>query len=75
MSGDLLYLRHILDAIEKVESYTAQGRQTFMTHSYWQDAVIRQPEIIVRPRRTCLLSFEIGIRRFHGGVSVGCGTF
>ena len=46
MSGDLLYLRHILDAIEKIESYTAQGRQTFMTHSYWQDAVIRQLEII-----------------------------
>ena len=23
MSGDLLYLRHILDAIEKIESYTA----------------------------------------------------
>jgi uncharacterized protein with HEPN domain len=46
MSRDQLYLRHILDAIEKVTSYTAVGKEAFMDQSYWQDAVIRQLEII-----------------------------
>ena len=46
MKGDLLYLRHILDAIEKIESYTSIGRDAFMSTSHWQDAVIRQLEII-----------------------------
>jgi uncharacterized protein with HEPN domain len=43
---DTVYLRHILDAITKIESYVAVGRETFMATSYWQDAVIRQLEII-----------------------------
>jgi len=46
MTGDEVYLRHILDAIEKIESYASVGRESFMTASHWQDAVIRQLEII-----------------------------
>jgi uncharacterized protein with HEPN domain len=46
MKTDLAYLRHILDAIEKIESYVSVGRDVFMTTSHWQDAVIRQLEII-----------------------------
>jgi uncharacterized protein with HEPN domain len=46
MRGDPVYLRHILDAIEKVESYVTVGRDVFMSTSHWQDAVIRQLEII-----------------------------
>lgn len=46
MKSDEVYLRHILDAIEKIESYTSIGRDTFMSASHWQDAVIRQLEII-----------------------------
>ncbi|MBC8414491.1 MAG: DUF86 domain-containing protein [Nitrospira sp.] len=46
MKDDSLYLRHILDAILKVEEYTAVGRETFMSETHWQDAVIRQLEII-----------------------------
>lgn len=46
MSGDSVYLRHILDAIGKIESYVSVGRATFMADSHWQDAVIRQLEII-----------------------------
>ena len=46
MKGDLLYLRHILDAAEKIESYASVGRDAFMSTSHWQDAVIRQLEII-----------------------------
>ena len=46
MIGDQLYLRHILDAIEKVRSYTSVGKEVFLDQSHWQDATIRQLEII-----------------------------
>jgi uncharacterized protein with HEPN domain len=46
MKGDQLYLRHVLEAIEKIESYISIGRDAFMTTTHWQDAVIRQLEII-----------------------------
>jgi uncharacterized protein with HEPN domain len=46
MRGDQAYLRHILDAIEKIESYVSVGRDVFLSTPHWQDAVIRQLEII-----------------------------
>ncbi|HKP52623.1 MAG TPA: DUF86 domain-containing protein [Chloroflexia bacterium] len=46
MIGDQVYLTHIRDAIEKIESYVAVGLEVFMNTSHWQDAVIRQLEII-----------------------------
>ena len=46
MKKDLVQLRHILDAIEKIESYASVGKETFMTTSHWQDAAIRNLEII-----------------------------
>ena len=46
MSRETVYLRHILDAIAKVESYVALGREVFLAESHWHDATIRQLEII-----------------------------
>jgi uncharacterized protein with HEPN domain len=46
VNSDVIYLRHILDAIQKIESYVSVGHETFITTSHWQDAVIRQLEII-----------------------------
>ena len=46
MKGDQLYLKHILDAIDKVGTYIAVGHEVFIASSHWQDAVIRQLEII-----------------------------
>ncbi len=46
MKADAVYLRHILDAIMKIESYVSVGRERFMAESQWQDATIRQLEII-----------------------------
>ena len=46
MKRDSVYLNHIHDAVVKVESYTSVGRDVFMTTAHWQDAVIRQLEII-----------------------------
>lgn len=42
MKDDRVYLRHILDAIERI----AVGRERFMAGPAWQDGVIRQLEII-----------------------------
>ncbi len=46
MMGDYIYLAHIRDAIEKLEAYVSVGHDVFMSTSHWQDAVIRQLEII-----------------------------
>jgi uncharacterized protein with HEPN domain len=46
VKGDRLYLTHILDAIEKIETYISVGHDVFVSTSHWQDAVIRQLEII-----------------------------
>ena len=46
MKGDELYLRHIVDALTRIETYTSVGREEFMTTPHWQDAVIRQLEIV-----------------------------
>jgi uncharacterized protein with HEPN domain len=43
---DVVYLRHIRDAAEKIESYASVGRDLFLSVSHWQDATIRQLEII-----------------------------
>jgi uncharacterized protein with HEPN domain len=46
VSRDELYLQHVLDAIGKIERYIQVGHDEFMAESHWQDAVIRQLEII-----------------------------
>lgn len=46
MKRDIVYLKHIQEAILRIESYVSVGRDVFMTTSHWQDAVIRQLEII-----------------------------
>ena len=46
MNRDELYLRHVLDAIGKVERYVAVGYDEFMAASHWQDAAIRQLAVI-----------------------------
>ena len=46
MKDDNLYLIHILECIEKIDSYTLDGREIFMKTPVLQDAVIRNCEII-----------------------------
>ena len=43
---DRLYLRHGLDAIGAIESFTAEGRGEFMSDRKTQSAVVRQIEIV-----------------------------
>jgi uncharacterized protein with HEPN domain len=61
VSRDDLYLRHVLDAIEKIERYVGIGHDEFMVASHWQDAVIRQLEIIGEAVKQ--LSLEVTERR------------
>jgi uncharacterized protein with HEPN domain len=46
VTDDLPYLRHILDAIELIESYTQGGREGFRTEPMVRDAVLRNLEIV-----------------------------
>ena len=46
IDGDRLYLTHIAECIERVEDYTSQGHNSFMTSHLIQDGVIRNFEII-----------------------------
>ena len=60
MNRDLTYLKHILEAIEKIHEYVAVGKGEFLAHSHWQDAVIRKLEIIGEAAKR--LSSEIRLR-------------
>ena len=46
MKRDELCLRHVLEAIERIGKYISVGYNEFMSQAHWQDAVIRQLEII-----------------------------
>lgn len=46
MTGDALYLRHILDATDRILEYTVEGREDFLATPMAQDATIRNLEII-----------------------------
>jgi uncharacterized protein with HEPN domain len=46
MRDDRLYLSNIKECIERIESYTHDGREAFLQTTIIQDAVIRNFEII-----------------------------
>ena len=46
MKDDKLYLIHISECIERIESYTREGREVFEQSRMTQDAVIRNFEVI-----------------------------
>ncbi len=65
MKDDAVYLRHILDAVAKVEHYTAGGRDAFFADPMIQDAVLRNLEIIGEAVR----NLSADLRRRHPEVS------
>ena len=67
-----VYLRHMLDAIEKIESYVAVGRETFLTTSHWHDAVMRQPKSSGRQPSACLSRSATSMMRFRGAGLRAC---
>ncbi|ANV85765.1 hypothetical protein AWQ21_14620 (plasmid) [Picosynechococcus sp. PCC 7003] len=43
---DLIYLEHILECIEAVQSYTVKGQNDFLENALVQDAVLRRLQIM-----------------------------
>lgn len=46
MKDERAYLLHVRDAVDRILSYTARGRDAFMGDPKTQDAVVRNLEII-----------------------------
>lgn len=46
MKDDRLYLIHILESIERVEEYTSEGLEQFLSDKKTQDAVLRNLQIL-----------------------------
>ena len=46
MSEDPVYLKHILDAIARIETYAAVGQERFFAEPQCQDAIVRPLEIM-----------------------------
>ena len=63
MKQDRTYLKHIQDSIATINRYVSVGYQEFIAHSHWQDATIRQLEII--GEATKRLSPDIRTRYSH----------
>jgi len=61
---DEVYLQHVLDAINRIIEYTAEGKDVFFKNTMVQDAVIRNLEVI--GEATKALSEEI--RRKHSDI-------
>jgi uncharacterized protein with HEPN domain len=64
VKDDRFYLIHILERIQRIESYTTGGREAFLASSMIQDAVIRNFEIIGEAAKQVSESF----RSFHPGL-------
>ncbi len=58
MKDNKLYLTHILECIEKIDSYTSSGEKEFMKSTLLQDAVIRNFEIIGEATKNLSLDFK-----------------
>lgn len=46
MRGDRVYLRYVLESIDRVERYTSDGEAAFMADVRTQDAVLRRMETL-----------------------------
>ena len=51
MKSQLIYLRHILECIARVEEYTSGGRDAFMASHMARDATLRQLQVMAESTR------------------------
>jgi uncharacterized protein with HEPN domain len=59
VKDDRFYLIHVLERIQRIESYTTGGREAFLASSMIQDAVIRNFEIIGEAAKQVSESFRL----------------
>ena len=72
MKDDRLYLMHILECIERIQRYTAEGKDFFFVDTKTQDAVNR---IWPSPRRGFPVLYGRAIQRLNGAVSLPFATW
>ena len=58
MKDDKLYLVHIMECIQQIESYTVGGREAFVRSRMIQDAVLRNFEVMGEPTKRVSLSLR-----------------
>ena len=58
MKDDLVYLRHIRDAIDRILDYTHEGKAAFFDDPKTQDAVIRNLQVIGEATKRVSDSFK-----------------
>ena len=46
MNRDRLYVRHVLECIDRIEEYTGAGRDEFLADPKTQDAVLRNLQVL-----------------------------
>lgn len=64
MRNATVYLKHIRDAIVRIEKYTEDGRSAFFQHTMVQDSVIRNLEIIGE----AVKNLPAEVKKHHPGV-------
>ncbi|PSB10521.1 hypothetical protein C7B62_09185 [Pleurocapsa sp. CCALA 161] len=65
MKNDLLYVSNIQESIEAIESYTLEGKETFMQTRMIQDAVIRNFEVIGEATKRLSPEFRANLALFR----------
>jgi uncharacterized protein with HEPN domain len=66
VTGDAVYLRHILDAIDTIEGYVSVGREDFLATSHWHDSTIRQLEVVGEATKRLSRSFALDTATCRG---------
>lgn len=63
MKNDRVYLTHILECIQSIESYLPNGKKDYFSSKMTQDAVIRNLEIIGEATKN--ISEELKLKNSH----------
>ncbi len=71
MKDPTLYLRHILDAIRRIETYAAAGEGSFRAESMRQDAIVRNLEIIGEAVRKLPVELQGEVPGVDWGAAIG----
>lgn len=74
MKDERAYLLHIRDAIDRILSYTKEGRDTFLGDSMIQDAVLRNMEILGEASKRVQSLCASVPRACRGARWPGCAT-
>jgi len=66
-----VFLRHILDAIARIETYAAAGEEAFRAEPMRQDAIVRNLEIIGEAVRQLPAEFHAEVPGVDWGAAIG----